>query len=44
MANPTGRPLQLACGQYVVIAAFDDIPEHEFEVTEVFEDCVGGTP
>lgn len=26
----------------VVIAAFDDIPEHLFRITEVFDDCVGG--
>lgn len=26
----------------VVIAAFDDVPEHLFRVTEVFDDCVGG--
>ncbi|NIZ63493.1 hypothetical protein DL239_21280 [Sedimentitalea sp. CY04] len=42
MGDPTRPPLQLACGQHVVIAAFDDIPEHEFKITEVFDDCVGG--
>jgi hypothetical protein len=27
----------------VVIAAFDDVPEHLFRVVEVHEDCVTGT-
>ncbi|KIC10782.1 hypothetical protein RA19_10350 [Leisingera sp. ANG-M1] len=26
----------------VVIGAFDDIPEHLFRITEVFDDCAGG--
>lgn len=26
----------------VVIRAFDDVPEHLFRVTEVYDDCVGG--
>ncbi len=29
-------------GDVVVIAAFDDVPEHLFQVDEVFEDCVTG--
>lgn len=29
-------------GQRVVIAAFDDLPEHIFQIHEVYEDCVGG--
>ena len=29
-------------GDVVVIGAFDDVPEHEFLVEEVFEDCVTG--
>ena len=29
-------------GCIVLIAAFDDIPEHQFLVEEVFEDCVTG--
>ena len=29
-------------GDVVVIAAFDDVPEHQFRVDEVFEDCVTG--
>lgn len=26
----------------VIVAAFDDVPEHEFLVQEVFDDCVTG--
>ena len=29
-------------GDVVVVQAFDDVPEHEFLVQEVFEDCVTG--
>ena len=29
-------------GDIVLIAAFDDIPEHPFRVDSVFVDCVGG--
>lgn len=29
-------------GDVVVIAAFDEVPEHWFRVDEVFEDCVTG--
>ncbi len=29
-------------GDVVVIGAFDDVPEQEFRVDEVFEDCVTG--
>lgn len=32
----------LSPGMHVVIQAFDDIPEHEFEISEVYDDCVGG--
>ena len=32
----------LNSGMHVVIRAFDDIPEHEFEISEVYDDCVGG--
>ena len=35
-------PTQLREGSLVVIRAFDDIPEHLFEVFEVYDDCVGG--
>ena len=33
--NPTS-------GCIVLIAAFDDIPEHSFLVDEVYEDCITG--
>jgi hypothetical protein len=29
-------------GTRVVIRAFDDVPEHEFVIDEVHEDCVTG--
>ncbi|WP_175491533.1 hypothetical protein [Lutimaribacter saemankumensis] len=29
-------------GSIVTIMAFDDVPEHQFRVDEVFEDGVGG--
>lgn len=29
-------------GDVVVITAFDDVPEHEFKVEEVLDDCVTG--
>jgi len=29
-------------GSVVTIRAFDDVTEHLFRVTEVYEDCVGG--
>ncbi|SDJ34595.1 hypothetical protein SAMN05421850_1152 [Lutimaribacter saemankumensis] len=29
-------------GSIVTILAFDDVPEHQFRVDEVFEDGVGG--
>ena len=35
--------LPLTPGCIVLIAAFDDVPEHTFHVEEVFEDCVTGT-
>jgi hypothetical protein len=35
--------LELHAGAIVVIAAFDDVPEHRFRVSDVHEDCVGGT-
>ena len=34
--------LPLTPGCVVLIAAFDDVPEHSFRVEEVFEDCVTG--
>jgi len=35
-------PSCLHSGAVVVIAAFDEIPEHLFQIDEVFEDCVTG--
>jgi hypothetical protein len=29
-------------GDVVVIGAFDEVPEHLFQVEEVFEDCISG--
>ena len=29
-------------GDVVVIAAFDEVPEHWFEIEEVLDDCVTG--
>ncbi len=37
MTDPTITP-----GSIVLIASFDDIPEHSFLVDEVFEDCITG--
>lgn len=39
----TEQDLPLTPGCIVVIASFDDVPEHRFRVEEVFEDCVTGT-
>ena len=36
------RPAIIRTGDVVIVAAFDDVPEHEFLVKEVFEDCVAG--
>ncbi len=36
------RPAIIRTGDVVVVAAFDDVPEHEFLVEEVHEDCVTG--
>ena len=35
--------LEIKPGDVVVIGGFDDIPEHQFQVEEVFEDLVTGT-
>ncbi len=35
---------ELYPGCIVLIAAFDDVPEHQFQVDEVFDDLVTGTP
>jgi hypothetical protein len=29
-------------GDVVLIRAFDDVPEHQFRVEEVYEDCITG--
>lgn len=34
---------ELRTGAIVVIMAFDDVPEHRFQIDEVFEDFVTGT-
>ena len=34
--------LNITPGCIVLIAAFDDIPEHRFLVEEVYEDCITG--
>ena len=34
--------LNLTSGCIVLIAAFDDIPEHSFLVDEVYGDCITG--
>jgi hypothetical protein len=36
------EPSDLKPGVIVVIAAFDDIPEHLFQIDEVHADCVTG--
>ena len=37
------RLLEIKPGDVVVIGGFDDIPEHQFQVEEVYEDLVTGT-
>jgi hypothetical protein len=32
----------MKAGDVVVIGAFDDVPEHWFEIEEVLDDCVTG--
>jgi hypothetical protein len=39
--HPT-KPPDIHPGDTVTIAAFDDVPEHDFVVDEVHEDCVTG--
>ena len=38
----TNKPPDITPGDTVTIAAFEDVPEHDFEVHEVHEDCVTG--
>ena len=37
------RLLEIKPGDVVVIGGFDDIPEHQFQVEEVYKDLVTGT-
>ena len=37
------RLLEIKPGDVVVIGGFDDIPEHQFQVEEIYEDLVTGT-
>ena len=37
------RTLEIKPGDVVVIGGFDDIPDHQFRVEEVYEDLVTGT-
>ena len=37
------RLLEIKPGDVVVIGGFDDIPDHQFQVEEVFEDLVTET-
>jgi hypothetical protein len=34
--------IEVQPGDVVVIAAFDEVPEHDFRVDEVYDDCVTG--
>ena len=37
------RLLEIKPGDVVVIGGFDDIPDHQFQVEEVYEELVTGT-
>ena len=37
------QTLQIRAGDVVIIRGFDDIPDHQFQVEEVYEDLVTGT-
>ena len=37
------RLLEIKPGDVVVIGGFDDIPDHQFQVEEVYKDLVTGT-
>jgi len=37
------RLLEIKPGDVVVIGGFDDIPDHQFQVDEVYQDLVTGT-
>ena len=36
------RPAIVRPGDVVIVAACDEVPEHQFLVQEVYEDCVTG--
>ncbi|PZQ99699.1 MAG: hypothetical protein DI533_03310 [Cereibacter sphaeroides] len=36
------NPEDIRPGDTVVIAAFDDVPEHQFQVDDVLDDCITG--
>lgn len=38
----TIEPAKLREGVIIVVYGFDDIPEHTFEITDVWDDCVSG--
>ena len=40
--TPAVNPSSLHAGAVVAIKAFDDVPEHLFEVHVVYEDCITG--
>ena len=42
MSKTSFDPSSLHPGVVVAITAFDDVPEHLFEVQEVHEDCITG--
>jgi hypothetical protein len=42
MTNCDGVPFHLISGQHVVIAAFDEVPEHNFQVFTVEDGFVTG--
>jgi len=42
MSKTSFNPSSLHPGVVVAIEAFDDVPEHLFEVQEVYEDCITG--
>ena len=42
MSKASFDPSSLHPGVVVVIEAFDDVPEHLFEVQDVQEDCITG--
>lgn len=37
-----GADINIQPGSIVVISAFDDVPDHQFRVDEVHDDCLSG--